>query len=148
MFWTNSETNLRRPPKGGSFIGHIMNTYLKSKLHGATVTHSELHYDGSVAIDETLLNLADIAEFEQLDVYNVTNGERWTTYALKAEPNSGIISVNGAGARLCQVGDTVIICCYEIGSMPFAMPKLIYLTGENKIDRVTNTIDKQMSDVV
>ena len=83
-----------------------MNTYLKSKLHGATVTNAELHYDGSVAIDETLLNLADIAEFEQIDAYNVTNGQRWTTYALKAEPNSGIISVNGAGARLCQVGDT------------------------------------------
>ena len=125
-----------------------MNTYLKSKLHGATVTNAELHYDGSVAIDEILLNLADIAEFEQIDVYNVTNGQRWTTYALKAEPNSGIISVNGAGARLCQVGDIVIICCYITDHLQ-PTPKLVYLKGDiNLIDKVSKSIDTQMSDVV
>lgn len=136
------------PPERGVISGYIMNTYLKSKLHGATVTNSELHYDGSIAIDETLLNLADIAEFEQIDAYNVTNGQRWTTYALKAESNSGIISVNGAGARLCQVGDTLIICCYSTDHLQ-PTPKLVYVKGEhNLIERVTNTIDTQMSDVV
>ena len=74
-------------------------TMLKCKLHRACVTHSELDYDGSCAIDSKLLDLAGILEFEQIDIYNVTNGERFTTYAIRAARGSGIISVNGAAAH-------------------------------------------------
>jgi len=74
-------------------------TMLKSKIHRASVTHAELNYEGSCAIDETLLEAADIREHERIDIYNVTNGERFTTYAIAAQRGSGIISVNGAAAR-------------------------------------------------
>ena len=72
---------------------------LKSKLHRVTVTHSELEYEGSCAIDTMLLEAADIKEYEQISIYNITNGERFTTYAIAAEPDSGIISINGAAAH-------------------------------------------------
>ena len=78
---------------------------LKCKLHQACVTHAELDYDGSCAIDKRLLDLAGIQEFEQIDIYNITNGERFTTYAILAEAGSGIISVNGAAAHKARVGD-------------------------------------------
>ena len=84
-------------------------TMLKCKLHRARVTHSELDYDGSCAIDSRLLDLAGIMEFEQIQIYNIANGERFTTYAIKAEPGSAIISVNGAAAHKARVGDRVII---------------------------------------
>src|SRR3989304_9542715 len=92
----------------------IMNiTVLKSKLHLACVTHSELEYDGSCAIDGHLLDKAGIHEYEQIHIYNVNNGERFITYAIRAENNSGIISVNGAAAHNANPGDRVIICSYR-----------------------------------
>ena len=72
---------------------------LKTKLHRATVTHAELEYEGSCAIDGHLLDFSGILEYEQIQIYNITNGERFTTYAIRAEENSGIISVNGAAAH-------------------------------------------------
>jgi aspartate 1-decarboxylase len=84
---------------------------LKSKLHRVTVTHAELHYEGSCAIDQDLLDAADIREYQQIDIYNVNNGERFTTYAISAERGSGIISVNGAAARKAAPGDLLIIAC-------------------------------------
>ncbi|OYX30015.1 MAG: aspartate 1-decarboxylase [Hydrogenophilales bacterium 32-62-9] len=72
---------------------------LKSKIHRATVTHAELHYEGSCAIDETLLDAANIHEYEQIQIYNIANGERFTTYAIRAERGSGVISINGAAAH-------------------------------------------------
>ena len=84
---------------------------LKSKIHRATVTDAELHYEGSISIDPGLLAAANIAEFEQVQVYNITNGNRFTTYAIRAE-NPGEIKVNGAAAHLAKAGDQVIIASY------------------------------------
>lgn len=121
-------------------------TLLKSKLHQACVTHAELEYDGSCAIDARLLDAAGIVEFEQIQIYNITNGERFTTYAIKADACSGIISVNGAAAHKARVGDRVIICTY--GAMGAAAarafkPRLIYLDQSNRIVRTANTIPVQ-----
>ena len=90
----------------------MQRTMLKSKLHRVTTTHSELHYEGSCAIDERLMVLAGIREYEQIQIYNVTNGERFTTYAIRAEGGSRVISVNGAAAHKASPGDRVIICAY------------------------------------
>ena len=83
----------------------MQRTMLKSKLHRVTTTHSELHYEGSCAIDLDLLEAADIVEHEQIDIWNVNNGERFTTYAIRAERGSGIISVNGSAARRAAPGE-------------------------------------------
>ncbi|GBL32503.1 aspartate 1-decarboxylase [Methylophilaceae bacterium] len=85
---------------------------LKSKLHRVQVTHSELEYEGSCAIDETLLEAAHIREYEQIAIYNITNGERFTTYAIRAQRNSGVISINGAAAHKANPGDLIIIATY------------------------------------
>jgi aspartate 1-decarboxylase len=109
---------------------------LKSKLHRATVTHSELHYEGSCAIDETLLDAANIHEYEQIQIYNVTNGERFTTYAIRAERDSGIISVNGAAAHKANPGDLVIIATYAVyNELELARyaPELVYVDEDNRI---------------
>ena len=90
----------------------MLSTFLKAKLHMASVTQAELWYDGSCAIDADLLKISGMQEFEQIDIYNVTNGERFTTYIIVAEAGSGIISINGAAARKCQVGDRIIIATY------------------------------------
>ena len=109
---------------------------LKSKLHRVTVTHSELHYEGSCAIDENLLEAADIREYQQIDIYNVSNGERFTTYAIKAQRGSGIISVNGAAAHKANPGDLVIIATYamynELELQKF-QPELVYVDAGNRI---------------
>lgn len=119
---------------------------LKCKLHQARVTHAELDYDGSCAIDTRLLDLAGIVEFEQIQIYNITNGERFTTYAIKAEPGSGIISVNGAAAHKARVGDCVIICAYanmEASEAKVHKPRLVYLDAANRVARTSNTIAVQ-----
>lgn len=121
-------------------------TMLKCKLHRARVTHAELDYDGSCAIDTRLLDLAGIMEFEQIQIYNISNGERFTTYAIKAEPGSGIISVNGAAAHKARVGDRVIICAYssmDEGQARVFKPRLVYLDETNRVIRSSNTIPVQ-----
>jgi len=114
----------------------MQRTMLKSKLHRATVTHSELHYEGSCAIDEALLDAANIHEYEQIQIYNITNGERFTTYAIRAARDSGIISVNGAAAHKANPGDLVIIATYatynEIELARYA-PELVYVDADNRI---------------
>jgi aspartate 1-decarboxylase len=87
-------------------------TFLYAKLHGARVTEANIHYEGSVGIDAELLEASGILENEQIQVYNVTNAQRFTTYAIPASPGTRIISPNGACARLCAVGDNLIICSY------------------------------------
>lgn len=119
---------------------------LKAKLHKACVTHAELDYEGSCAIDGILLDSAGIREFEQIQIYNISNGERFTTYAIRAENGSNIISVNGAAAHKATVGDRVIICAY--GSYTEAellnhKPKLVYLDENNTIIRSSNAIPIQ-----
>ncbi len=123
-------------------------TMLKAKLHRVTVTHAELEYEGSCAIDGHLLETAGIREYEQIEIYNVTNGERFTTYAIRAEDNSGIISVNGAAAHKANPGDIVIICAYvglnqqELVSFK---PKLVYVDEKNRISHTRNTIPVQVA---
>jgi len=122
-------------------------TLLKSKLHRVTTTHSELDYEGSCAIDGHLLDMAGIREYEQIQIYNVNNGERFTTYAIRAEENSGIISVNGAAAHKADPQDLLIIATYISMSEAEAdvfKPKLIYVDAENRITHTRNTLPIQM----
>lgn len=119
---------------------------LKAKLHLAGVTHAELHYDGSCAIDEDLLDAAGLQEFEAIDIYNVNNGERFSTYVIKGQRGSRMISVNGAAARKVQVGDRVIIACYAHYSdeeMASYKPRLIYCDADNNIERTNHSIPVQ-----
>jgi len=121
-------------------------TVLKAKLHSACVTHSEIEYDGSCAIDGHLLERAGIHEYEQIDIYNINNGERFTTYAIRAEEHSGIISVNGAAARKASPGDRVIICVYgriEEKDIRKHKPTLVYLDVRNKITHIQDHIPVQ-----
>ncbi len=87
---------------------------LKSKIHRATVTEVNLQYEGSIALDKDLLDAADILPGEQVHVYNVTNGERWITYAIPAPAGSGTVMLNGAAARLGAVGDIIIVAAYAL----------------------------------
>lgn len=124
----------------------MQRTMLKSKLHRATVTHSELHYEGSCAIDETLLDAANIHEYEQIQIYNVTNGERFSTYAIRAARDSGIISVNGAAAHKANPGDLVIIATYAVyNELELARyaPELVYVDADNRIMDTRHAIPVQ-----
>lgn len=126
-------------------------TLLKGKLHMATVTQAELWYDGSCAIDADLVKLAGLREFERIDIYDVDNGERFSTYVILAEAGSGTISMNGAAARRVQVGDKIIIAAYAQMSEAEAdefKPKLVYLTDNNVVERSTNTIPMQVAEAV
>ena len=125
----------------------MQRTMLNSKLHRVTVTHSELHYEGSCAIDENLLDAADIREYQQIDIYNVNNGERFTTYAIRAERGSGIISVNGAAARKASPGDIVIIAAYSIldeKELASFKPRLVYVDDSNRIVEERSAIPCQL----
>jgi aspartate 1-decarboxylase len=94
---------------------------LKSKIHRATVTESDLNYVGSIAIDENMMDAVNLIENEVVSIYNITNGERLETYVIKGKRGSGIISLNGAAARKAAVGDKVIIVSYAL--MPFEEAK-------------------------
>jgi aspartate 1-decarboxylase len=121
-------------------------TMLKAKLHRACVTESCLEYEGSCAIDGEFLELAGIREYEQIQIYNLANGERFTTYAIRAENGSRIISVNGAAAHKADPGDRVIICTYatldeeELGQFK---PTLVYLDENNNVTHTRNYIPVQ-----
>ncbi len=126
----------------------MLSTMLKAKLHMAAVSQAELWYDGSCAIDCDLLKLAGLREFEQIDVLNVNNGERFTTYIIQAAAGSGTISMNGAAARKVQVGDRVIIAAYGQYSeeeLARHKPKLVYLNEDNSVERTANTIPVQVA---
>jgi len=127
----------------------MLSTFLKAKLHMGSVTQAELWYDGSCAIDADLLALSGMREFEQIDIYNITNGERLTTYVIVAEAGSGIISMNGAAARKFQVGDRIIIASYgQFSELEAAEhnPKLVYLNPDNTVERSANTIAVQLAE--
>ncbi|MDX8392276.1 MAG: aspartate 1-decarboxylase [Mariprofundaceae bacterium] len=111
-------------------------TMLKSKIHRVTVTHAELDYEGSCAIDLNLLEAANILPFEQLHIYNIANGERFTTYAIEAPRGSGTIGVNGAAAHKANVGDLLIVCTYadmETNAAQHFSPALVYVDTDNAI---------------
>ena len=114
----------------------MQRTMLQAKLHRVRVTRSELHYEGSCAIDDALLDAAGLREYQQIDIYNVTNGERFTTYAIRAQRNSGTISVNGAAAHKANPGDIIIIAAYANYSeleLQRYQPKLVYVDEMNRI---------------
>ncbi len=109
---------------------------LKSKIHRATLTGANLSYEGSITIDETLMEAADILPFEQVQIYDINNGNRFETYVIKGEKDSGEICVNGAAARLVSEGDLVIIASYFNLDEKEAIehkPKLVYADEKNRI---------------
>jgi len=119
---------------------------LKSKLHRVTTTHAELHYIGSCAIDENLLEAADIREYEEVQIWNVNNGERFATYAIKAERGSGVISVNGSAARRAAPGDLLIIASfaqYEDAELVNNQPKLVFVDENNQMTALDNQTPTQ-----
>ena len=119
---------------------------LKAKLHRACVTDACVDYECSCAIDAEFLKLSGIREYEQIQIYNITNGERFTTYAIQAEAGSQIISVNGAAAHKADVGDRIIICSYarlfDAEADEFK-PTLVYLDEKNNVTGVRNQIPTQ-----
>ncbi|HHS83623.1 MAG TPA: aspartate 1-decarboxylase [Gammaproteobacteria bacterium] len=124
----------------------MQSTMLKCKLHRAKVTQVELEYEGSCAIDSCLLDSAGIHEYEQIHIYNVSNGERFVTYAIRAEEGSGVISVNGGAARRAARGDIVVICAYaSLNQQELAnfKPTLVYLDETNRITHIKNSIPVQ-----
>lgn len=113
----------------------MFRTLLKSKIHRVKTTHAELHYEGSCAIDEDLLDAANICENEQIHIWNVDNGERFVTYAIKGERGTGMISVNGSAARRAQVGDLLIIAAFaQVHEEHLAnhKPKLVFVNDKNQ----------------
>lgn len=126
----------------------MQHTMLNAKLHRACVTHAELEYEGSCAIDSNLLDTAGIREYEQIHIYNIDNGERFVTYAIRAEAGSRVISVNGAAAHKAEPGHRVIICSYTMLSqqeLATFKPTLVYFDGENNITHCRNSIPQQVA---
>ena len=125
----------------------MLRTMLQAKLHRVRVTEADLHYEGSATIDAELLAAADILPYERVDIWNVTNGERFSTYAIKGERGSGMISLNGAAARKAQKGDLVIIAAYgmvEDKELKSFKPKLVFVDEQNKNIEERGHIPTQM----
>lgn len=126
----------------------MIRTMLQGKLHRVKVTQADLHYEGSCAIDQDFLEAAGILEYEAIDIYNVTNGKRFSTYAIAAERGSKIISVNGAAAHCADVGDILIIATYV--TMPDEQarswkPKAAYFEGDNEMKRQAKAVPVQVA---
>jgi aspartate 1-decarboxylase len=113
----------------------MFRTLLKSKIHRVAVTQCELHYEGSCAIDENLLEAANIAENEQIHIWNINNGERFITYAIRGERGTGMISVNGSAARRASAGDLIIIAAFaqvHEDNVATHQPKLVFVNEKNQ----------------
>jgi aspartate 1-decarboxylase len=113
----------------------MQRTMLKSKIHRATVTDANLHYQGSVTIDPILLEAADLLHHERVEIYNVTNGERFATYAIPGTPGSGEVVINGAAAHKARRGDLVILCtyaAYEEAEARAHEPRLVFVDERNR----------------
>jgi len=126
-----------------------MRVMLKSKIHRARITEVNVDYEGSITIDKTLMEASDILPFERVDVVNINNGARFSTYTIEGEANSGVIGINGAAARLVAKGDTVIILSYcqvpnnEATNM---IPTMVYVNSKNEILELKE--DSRMKDLV
>ncbi|MDD7805593.1 MAG: aspartate 1-decarboxylase [Endozoicomonas sp. (ex Botrylloides leachii)] len=121
---------------------------LKAKLHRAQVTHAVLDYEGSLSIDGDLLKISGLRENEQIQIYNIDNGERFTTYIIQAEPGSGVMSVNGAAAHKVTVGDRIIVCAYGVydeHEVKHHKPRLIYMDEGNTVSHTANAIAVQLA---
>jgi len=117
---------------------------LNSKIHRGRVTRANIDYEGSITIDRTLMEEADILHYEQVEVVNINNGARFRTYAIEGQPGGGEICLNGAAARLAAIGDTVIILSYRHMTDEEARhhtPKLVYVDGQNTITRTNKPIE-------
>ena len=117
-------------------------TMFKSKIHRATITECDLNYEGSITIDTALMEASGILPYEQVDVLNINNGHRFTTYAIEGERGSSEIKVNGAAARLAQKGDLVIICAYAQMAQAEAeiwKPTVVQVDAKNKMTSHTKT---------
>ena len=111
-------------------------TMMKGKIHRAVVTQADLHYEGSISIDQDLLDAAGILENEQVDILNITNGERFTTYAIKAPRGSKVFGLNGAAARRVQLGDKIIIITYcqmDAEAAKTYKPNVVLLNDKNEL---------------
>jgi len=130
----------------------MKSNFLKSKLHRIKLTDVHIDYEGSCAIDEDILKAADINEYEMLHIYNLSNGNRFTTYAIKAEKNTGIVSFNGAAAFQGKINDLIIVCTYtqlEASEIKNHKPKLVYFKkNENKVDFIKSKIPLQKAKVL
>jgi aspartate 1-decarboxylase len=114
---------------------------LKSKIHRARVTHADVDYEGSITVDARLLEAADIIPFEEVHVWNVTRGSRLQTYAMAAEPDSGIICINGAAAHLAHPGDLVIIATFtqmDDAAARQHQPRIVLVGADNRISQLGN----------
>lgn len=114
-------------------------TLLKSKIQKATVTAAKLDYEGSLGLDESLMTAADMIPFEKVHVYNIANGERFSTYLIREEANSGRVAIYGAAAHRAGMGDELIIVSYvdlEEDEIEFFMPKVLILDGKNRIQEI------------
>ena len=112
----------------------MQNVILKGKLHRVTVTGNDLHYEGSVSIDSSLLELAGIYEFEKVEIYNINTGERFETYAIASKAGSGVVALNGAAARKAMAGDLLIVCSYVLltsDELRTHKPNIIKVDGKN-----------------
>lgn len=117
----------------------MLRQILLSKLHRATVTECDINYNGSIKIDKALLEASGMQEFERVEIFDITNGARFSTYIILGERNSGTISINGAAARLVQTGDKVIIINYGLmddKEIADHRPKIVVLNDQNKIDKI------------
>ncbi|AWK40806.1 aspartate 1-decarboxylase [Photorhabdus laumondii subsp. laumondii] len=126
----------------------MLRTMLQGKLHRVKVTQADLHYEGSCAMDQNFMDAAGILEYEAIDIYNVDNGERFSTYAIAAERGSRIISVNGAAARRAAVGDKLIICSYVQIPNEDARhhkPNIAYFDGDNIMRRIAKAVPVQVA---
>ena len=109
---------------------------MKGKIHRATVTGADLHYEGSITVDQELLEAADILPYEEVRIYNVNNGERFETYAIPGPRGSGVVCINGAAAHKASAGDVVIIACFGLADAAEArgwQPSLVYVDAANHI---------------
>ena len=121
---------------------------LRGKLHQARGTLAVLNYEGSCGIDQDFLDAAGIVEYEAIDIYNIENGERFSTYAISGERGSRMISLNGAAARKAAVGDRIIICAYgpmTEDEVAQHKPRLVYLDAQNNIVRTSKDIPLQLA---
>ena len=124
----------------------MFRTLLKSKIHRVAVTQCELHYEGSCAIDEDLLDAANIAENEQIHIWNINNGERFITYAICGQRGSGIISLNGSAARRAALGDLIIIAAFGwVAESALAQhkPDLVFVDERNRVREIRSRIPEQ-----
>jgi aspartate 1-decarboxylase len=127
----------------------MFRTLLKSKIHRVAVTQCELHYEGSCAIDEDLLDAANIAENEQVHIWNINNGERFITYAIRGERGTGMISVNGSAARRASVGDLIIIAAFaQVHEDQVALhaPQLVFVDADNRQTELRHSVPIQLDE--